>query len=122
ARSGAAVRTERGDLVAAEHMTVPVIHEQADAVRPASQIGRSARSYWVLSRWPALVALLVSATSSLVWPGRLFPGFFVLVNGIVPSIGLQSWTGMEAGVPFHVRVLDVAGRPVRTQQDVYDYV
>jgi signal transduction histidine kinase len=111
-------------------MTGPVTRqEQADVMETAGRRGRSVRSGWLLTRWPAIVALLiavpvmwVATTSSLVWPGRLFPGFFVLVNGIVPSIGLQSWTGMEAGVPFHVRVLDVAGRPFRTQQDVYDYV
>ena len=56
------------------------------------------------------------------WPGRPFPGFFVLENGIVPSVGLYEWTGLRARVPFHARVLTVDGQPVRTNADVYDRV
>src|SRR5262249_39031274 len=56
--------------------------------------------------------------SGMHWPGRVFPGFFVLTNRIVPTIGLYGWTGPKNGVPFLSQVLTVDGRPVTTPLDV----
>jgi len=84
---------------------------------------------WVAERWFALGAAAVATPiavitilGTLYWPGRTFPGFFVLGNTIVPTIGLYDWTGMRGGVPFYARVVEIDGRHVATNRDVYDYV
>lgn len=82
---------------------------------------------WISERWLALgaaaiaVAIAVITTvGTLYWPGRVFPGFFVLGNTIVPTIGVYDWTG--GTVPFLARVVEIDRRPVVTNRDVYDYV
>ncbi|MBI3767875.1 MAG: GAF domain-containing protein [Deltaproteobacteria bacterium] len=85
---------------------------------------------WALgARWPALVAavlalpiIAITAHGTLFWPGRTFPGFFVMGDAVVPTIGLRDWTGMRAGIPFHARILAVDDRPVSISADVYDHV
>src|SRR5262245_19068254 len=86
-------------------------------------------SRWLLERWPALVAAAVATPiaaiavlGTLYWPGRIFPGFLIVGNTLVPTIGVRDWTGMHGTVPILARVIDVASRPVITNRDVYDYV
>ncbi len=94
--------------------------------RPAPQ--RRPLRQWLV-RWPALLATVVAVpialaccASTLAWPGRTFPGFFVLRNAVVPTAGLYEWTGIQAGVPFLSRVTAVDGVPVRCAADVYSRV
>jgi hypothetical protein len=72
-------------------------------VRRAELHGRSWR--WVRDRWfvffAAAIALpiaIVTIPGPMYWPGRIFPGFFVLGNGIVPTVSVYDWTGST--VPF----------------------
>src|SRR5436305_246291 len=81
---------------------------------------------WALKRWrPILTAALgtplvaVAVLSSLHWAGRVFPGFFVLTNRLIPTVGLYSWTGPRAGVPFHSLVVSADDQPVHGSGDVY---
>lgn len=84
-----------------------------------------ARRAWVRERYKSL-ALLALATpltilclvACLQWPGRTFPGFFLLRNGMVPSVGLYHWTGWNR-VSFHHQVTSANGMPIRSQQDLY---
>lgn len=102
----------------------------AQDVRPVGGIARRPWTWSALAiRWPALATALVAlpiavltAVGTLYWPGRVFPGFFVMGNGLVPTIGLYDWTGIERDVPFHSRVTAVDDRPVASGADVYDYV
>jgi signal transduction histidine kinase len=80
-------------------------------------------------RWLALTAATIglplavlTALGTLYWPGRVFPGFFVLDNLVVPTVDVYGWTGMKSGVPFHSRVLTADDHPMRTNADVYAYV
>lgn len=75
----------------------------------------------LLAAAAALVALLllVVTASSLVWPGRAFPGFMVMANRVVPSIALPAWAGGRAAELFQHQVLAVEGAPVATSHEIY---
>ncbi len=99
-------------------------HARAETER-AAVLARRWR--WIADRWFVLAAAAItlpvavlSIVGTLYWPGRPFPGFFVLGNTIVPTIRVYDWTG--GTVPFYSRVVEVDGRPVTTNRGVYDYV
>ena len=80
-------------------------------------------------RWAALLAAAIALPLAAVtthgalsyWPDRAFPGFFVLPNALVPTIGLREWTGTRAAVPFHARIVAVDDVPLQRARDVYDH-
>src|SRR5262245_55447278 len=81
---------------------------------------------WILVRWRPLVVLALSlplvglaAATSFYWLGRAFPGFFLLENRLVPTVGRFEWTGSQAGLTFHSRVLAVNERAVTSAAEVY---
>ena len=68
------------------------------------------------------VALGVFVDSS-AWINRTFPGFFLMANRVVPSVGLAHWTGLRQQTSIYQRqVVRVDGRPVSSARDVYDIV
>jgi len=88
-----------------------------------------ARARWTAERWPAVLTAVVAIpltafciASTLYWPGRPFPGFFVMGNAVIPTVGLSEWTGPRAGIPFHAQVVAADRNPVRTSADLYAYV
>ncbi len=98
---------------------------------PAAPVTWSARRplRWLGERWPTLLALAVALPiavptfrGTLDWIGQPFPGFFVMGNRVVPTVGLYSWTGLGGGVPFHARVMAVDGAPIASNADVYRMV
>jgi two-component system NtrC family sensor kinase len=101
------------------------------AAAPTRPAGRAERR-WLRDRWlpffllaVALPIAVLTAWKTLDWlrpGGRPFPGFFVMENGVVPTMGLFHWTGMTHGMPFAARLVAVDGRPVRSNGDVYAYV
>ena len=103
---------------------LPVARAEAD--RAASRWSRAGT--WILHRWPALalatLTLPVAAATlvaALSWIGRPFPGFFVMGNGLIPTVGNFDWTGLRAGVPFLDRVISIDGRPVKGNAAIYDH-
>jgi signal transduction histidine kinase len=87
-----------------------------------------ARLLWALARWRALLVgvltvplATMAVVSSLRWPGQVFPGFFILANGLVPTVGLYTWTGPRAGVPFHGRVVAADDHTFRSPGEIYAY-
>jgi hypothetical protein len=68
------------------------------------------------------VTIVVGLGSSSRWLGRTFPGFFVLPNRVIASIGLMGWSATADGVVYQRTVLYVNGQPVRTSSDVYGSV
>lgn len=71
---------------------------------------------------PVLVVFGVCLTSALGWIGRPFPGFLVLENGIVVSIGRAEWVqARNRRVPF-ARILEADSRPVSGGREVHAYV
>jgi hypothetical protein len=74
-----------------------------------------------------LVALAALATAAIValaattWIGATFPGFFVLENGVVASIGRSDWPASRTAIYQHI-VTDVDDTPVESGSDVYKRV
>ncbi|MFN8545341.1 MAG: ATP-binding protein [Candidatus Binatia bacterium] len=96
---------------------------------PGAATAAVRRVRWIGARWAPLLAAaialpltVVTTVGTLRWPGRPFPGFFVMENAVVPTIGLPGWTGLVADVPFHARVLAVDGAPVHSSGEVYAHV
>jgi len=71
-----------------------------------------------------LLALgLLAAAESLRWPGARFPGFLVMPNRVVPSVGLPGWSGVDEGRPLYQQVVvAVDDVPVTSAAAVYDAV
>jgi hypothetical protein len=59
-----------------------------------------------------LLALgLVAIVGSFQWIGRPFPGFFLLPNRVVPSVGLPDWSGRVDGrAPYQDVLLTIDGQ------------
>jgi signal transduction histidine kinase len=118
-----------GQLLGADRLAMhPALADRAagTVARQVPLATPEAGAAWMRGRWPALVAAVVcfplaviAIVGTLHWPGHTFPGFFVLGNGVVPTVGLYGWTGMQSGVPFHARVIAVDGNPVRTSAEIY---
>jgi hypothetical protein len=80
-------------------------------------------AWWVpLALAPVLAIFVACSVNALAWIDRPFPGFFVLENGIVVSIGRAEWAHARyRSLPF-ARVLAVDGRPVAGGREVQAYV
>lgn len=80
----------------------------------AVQVGALALGIAVLS------LATVTTLSSIEWVGRPFPGFLLLPNRVVASIGLAGWPG---GPELYQReVVAVDGKPVATTTEAYDAI
>jgi signal transduction histidine kinase len=67
------------------------------------------------------VALATRTTlTSADWVGRVFPGFLLLDNRVVASIGLAHWAG--GSDLYQSQVIEVDGRPVTSTPAVYGFV
>jgi hypothetical protein len=79
---------------------------------------------WVIGA-AALLAVTFTAmigVSASGWVDRPFPGFFVLVNRVIPSVGLPHWTGSQHGTLYQRTVASVDGYPISEAADVYRQV
>src|SRR5438477_6521658 len=66
------------------------------------------------------VVLATRATlTSSAWVGRTFPGFLLLVNRVVPSIGLAHWSGSTVAALYQSQVVAVNGVPMTSARQVY---
>jgi signal transduction histidine kinase len=65
------------------------------------------------------VAIRVT-TDSLAWVDRPFPGFLVLDNRVIASIGLRHWSGDQVDPPlYQSQVVSVDGEPITTADQIY---
>lgn len=64
----------------------------------------------------ALSAVAVAGSIEAI--GKTFPGFVVWDNLIVVALGRESWSGIEARVPFRARVISVDGASVHRREEV----
>jgi hypothetical protein len=97
------------------------MHEPTRTADPAA--ARRARTIYraalVAAGLTALGVTFVLAVAASSWIGRPFPGFFVLPNRVIPSVGLTSWAGSEDGVVYQRTVIAVDGARVSESGDVY---
>jgi signal transduction histidine kinase len=71
----------------------------------------------------AAVLLAIRTTStSLAWIGRPFPGFMLLDNRVIASVGLASWSGSTVPDIYQHVVEAMDGRPVRSTAEAYEAV
>ncbi|MGH7896039.1 MAG: sensor histidine kinase [Candidatus Binatia bacterium] len=67
------------------------------------------------------LAIRVTATT-LAWVDEPFPGFLLLVNRIIPSIGLRHWTGADVPGLYQSQIVALDDVPVSSAGEVYDRV
>jgi signal transduction histidine kinase len=73
----------------------------------------------------AVAAVLLGARTTATsrgWVGRVFPGFFLLDNRVVASVGLAGWSGSDVPGLYESEVVAVDGTPVASTSDVYTRV
>ena len=61
----------------------------------------------------ALLAIRTTLTST-AWVGRPFPGFMVLDNRVIASVGLVGWSGTSVPNLYQSQVVAVDGHPARS--------
>src|SRR5262245_13463187 len=64
------------------------------------------------------VTLLVGMTAEH-WVGQSFPGFFVLPNRVIPSVGLEAWPTNRLGPLYQRAVVEIDGKQVAGNADAY---
>jgi signal transduction histidine kinase len=68
----------------------------------------------------AAVALATRTTvTSLSWIGRTFPGFMVLDNRVIASVGLAHWSGVHVPGLYQGEIVAVDGETVVSAPDIY---
>ena len=60
--------------------------------------------------------------TSAAWVGRVFPGFFLLDNRVVASVGLAHWPGATVPGLYQSQVVAIDDQPVARTADVYEHV
>src|SRR5262245_23131016 len=70
----------------------------------------------------AVVLAVLTTVTSTRWVGRIFPGFMVLDNLVIASVGLPDWSG--SGIPdlYQSKILAVDGRPVSSTADLFAHI
>ena len=69
-----------------------------------------------------LVATVLMGIRATSWSGASFPGFFVLPNRVVASIGEPHWTASKDGSLYQRTVVAVDGAPVDSSAEVYQRI
>ena len=67
----------------------------------------------------AVLLVARTTTTSRAWVGRVFPGFLLLDNRVVASVGLAGWPGTEVGGLYQSQVVAMEGVPVASSAEVY---
>jgi signal transduction histidine kinase len=66
------------------------------------------------------IALAAQTTvTSLQWIGRVFPGFVLLDNRVIASVGLGQWNGSRVPDLYQSELLAVDGVPIASSSDAY---
>ena len=69
-----------------------------------------------------LAAILLATRTTITsseWIGRPFPGFMLLDNRVVASVGLAHWTGASVPGLYQSAIVAVNGEAVRSASEVY---
>ena len=72
----------------------------------------------VLGLAATVLAARTTLTSS-AWIGRVFPGFMILDNRVVASVGLAHWSGTAVPGLYQSEVVAVDGEEVTSTPDIY---
>ncbi len=69
-----------------------------------------------------IVVAVRTTVTSTAWIGRVFPGFMILDNRVIASVGLAHWRSTTLPDIYQNEVLAVNDRPVASPQDAYAQV
>jgi signal transduction histidine kinase len=86
---------------------------------------RASRTVQVVALAVATAGGLLAAHGILVsrgWVGRVFPGFMLLDNRVIASVGLAHWSGTTVPQLYQSVVEAVDGRPVGSTAEIYAHV
>jgi signal transduction histidine kinase len=72
---------------------------------------RTPLAVWVITGLAICVAA-VALRQSVQWYGHPFPGVLITSDGVVSSIGLPTWSGIEQGLRFPDRIEAIEGVPL----------
>src|SRR3989442_6058507 len=67
----------------------------------------------------AIVLATRTTITSSAWVGRVFPGFVLLDNRVVASVGLANWSGTAVPGLYQSQVMAVNGVAVSSTADAY---
>src|SRR5262245_60301966 len=93
---------------------------EAFPVSPRASRGVRAAAF-VIALTATLLATRTTITSR-AWRNRVFPGFMLLDNRVIASVGLASWSGERYAGLYQSQVVSVDGRPVTSTAQIYDIV
>jgi hypothetical protein len=80
------------------------------------------RGFLTVAALVGIVATVSIGANARGWIGRPFPGFFVLANRVIPSVGLANWSGTRDGAVHQRVVVAIDGVPVASAREVYHRV
>jgi signal transduction histidine kinase len=67
----------------------------------------------------AIVLATRTTITSSAWVGRVFPGFVLLDNRVVASVGLANWPGSEVEGLYQSEVVAVDGEALTSTREIY---
>jgi len=87
---------------------------------PTTPHARAATRVTALLIGLAAIAVATRTTiTSREWIGRPFPGFVLIDNRVIASIGLAHWTGTAVPELYQSEVVAVEGQVVQSTADIY---
>ncbi len=69
-----------------------------------------------------LAVAVRTTTTSIDWIGRVFPGFVLLDNRVIASVGLAHWTGTAVPELYQNEVVAIDDRPIGSTPEAYALV
>jgi signal transduction histidine kinase len=93
-----------------------------DRFPTAPRAPRSVRVGAIVIGALALAIGFRTTITSLAWVGRVFPGFVILDNRVIASVGLAQWSGSSIPGLYQSEVVAVDGRWVRSTPEAYRIV
>jgi signal transduction histidine kinase len=91
-------------------------------LRAIPTLPRARPSVWVVALAIAVMGGAIAirtTTTSIAWIDRVFPGFVLLDNRVVASVGLAHWSGTTVPDLYQSEVLAVQGRRVHSRPAAY---
>jgi signal transduction histidine kinase len=84
----------------------------------SAPVPRSTLAVWVIA-CVAIVVAAVAVRQAARWYAHPFPGVLVTSDGVVSSIGMPTWSGIEQGLRFPDRLSSIDGVPVAGENGDY---
>src|SRR5689334_14068975 len=91
----------------------------ADAFPTTPRVPRSVRVGALVLALFGLALAVRTTVTSLAWVGRVFPGFVLLDNRVIASVGLAHWTGSAVPGLYQSELVLIDGKRAGTTPEAY---